>query len=218
MFIIAYQYKVKIFKRNEEGISKEKLKTEQFLTRNFQRITWKTITANRVKMAQYKNNTQKSIALFLVRNRLQITEIIQTDISRRWFCVCGSQSHWKGWRNRTSAVIVCVLSHFSRVQPFATPWTVACQAPLFTGFYRQEYWSGLPFPPPGDLSHPGIQPMSHVSHHMHWPADFLPLAPPGKPCAVMDAPQFCCRKLLDQEKWHHLLGTPLSHALPLYPT
>ena len=39
MFIIADQYKVKIFKRNEEGISKEKLKTEQFLTRNFQRIT-----------------------------------------------------------------------------------------------------------------------------------------------------------------------------------
>ena len=39
----------------------------------------------------------------------------------------------------------------------ATPWTVACQAPLSVGFPRQEYWSGLPFPPPGDLPDPGIK-------------------------------------------------------------
>ena len=39
----------------------------------------------------------------------------------------------------------------------ATPWTVACQAPLSTGFSRQEYWSGLPFPSPGDLPDPGIE-------------------------------------------------------------
>ena len=43
---------------------------------------------------------------------------------------------------------------------FATPWTVACQAPLFMGFPGQEYWSELPFPSPGDLSDPGIKPMS----------------------------------------------------------
>ena len=41
-----------------------------------------------------------------------------------------------------------------------TPWTVACQAPLSMGFSRQEYWSGLPFPSPGDLPDPGIQPKS----------------------------------------------------------
>ena len=41
----------------------------------------------------------------------------------------------------------------------ATPWTVARQAPLSVGFPRQEYWSGLPFPPPGDLPDPGIEPM-----------------------------------------------------------
>jgi len=40
----------------------------------------------------------------------------------------------------------------------ATPWTVACQAPLPVGFSRQEYWSGLPFPSPGDLPNPGIKP------------------------------------------------------------
>ena len=54
----------------------------------------------------------------------------------------------------------CALyAHFlSHVQLFATPWTVACQALLFMGFSRQEYWSGLPFPPPGDLPNPGIEP------------------------------------------------------------
>ena len=43
---------------------------------------------------------------------------------------------------------------------FATPWTVAHQAPLSMGFSRQEYWSGLSFPPPGDLPDPGIEPTS----------------------------------------------------------
>ena len=45
----------------------------------------------------------------------------------------------------------------------ATPWTVACQAPLSVGFSRQEYWSGLPFPSPGDPSNPGIEPASVIS-------------------------------------------------------
>ena len=58
---------------------------------------------------------------------------------------------------------MCVLSHFSRVQLCATPWTVARQAPLSMGFSRQEYWSGLPCPPPGDLPNPGIEPVSLTS-------------------------------------------------------
>ena len=44
----------------------------------------------------------------------------------------------------------------------ATPWTVACQAPLSVGFSRQEYWSGLPFPFLGDLSNPGVESRSHA--------------------------------------------------------
>ena len=48
----------------------------------------------------------------------------------------------------------------SHVRLFATPWTVAYQAPLSMGFSRQEYWSGLPFPSPGDLPNPGIEPGS----------------------------------------------------------
>ena len=54
----------------------------------------------------------------------------------------------------------CMLSP---VQLFVTPWTVAHQAPLSMGFSRQEYWSGLPFPPPGDLPDPGIKPASLTS-------------------------------------------------------
>ena len=54
-----------------------------------------------------------------------------------------------------------VLSCSSRVWP--TPWTVACQVPLSLGFSRQEYWSGLPFPPSGDLLDPGIKPKSLTS-------------------------------------------------------
>ena len=54
----------------------------------------------------------------------------------------------------------CVLSCFSRVQLFATLQTVARQTPLSMGFSKQEYWSGLPFSPPGDLPDPGIKPQS----------------------------------------------------------
>ena len=57
---------------------------------------------------------------------------------------------------------MCMLSHFSRVQLFVTLWTVARQVPLSMRFSRQEYWSGLPFPPPGNLPNPGIEPTSPV--------------------------------------------------------
>ena len=53
-----------------------------------------------------------------------------------------------------------MLNRFSHVQLFATPWTVVHQAPLSMGFSGQEYWSGLPCPPPGDLPNPGIEPTS----------------------------------------------------------
>ena len=57
----------------------------------------------------------------------------------------------------------------------ATPWTVAYQAPLFMGFSRQEYWSGLPFPSPGDFPDPGIEPGSLALQ-----ADALPAELQGK--------------------------------------
>ena len=63
----------------------------------------------------------------------------------------------------------------SRVRLFGTIWTVAYLAPLSMGFPRQEYWSGLPFPSPGDLPDPGIEPRSPALQ-----ADTLPSEPPGK--------------------------------------
>ena len=60
-------------------------------------------------------------------------------------------------------VCACVLSDFSHVQLLVTPWTVASQATLSMGFSRQEYRSGLPCPPPGDLPDPGIEPTSLTS-------------------------------------------------------
>ena len=74
---------------------------------------------------------------------------------------------------------VCMLSHCSRVQLFVTLWTVACQVPLSMRFSRQEYWSGLICPPPGDLPDPGIEPVSPVSPALQ--EDSLPTEPPGKP-------------------------------------
>ena len=64
----------------------------------------------------------------------------------------------------------------SHVQLLATPWTVAHQAPLSMGFSRQEYWSGLPCPPPGGLPDPEIKPRSPALQ-----PDSLPSEPPGKP-------------------------------------
>ena len=58
---------------------------------------------------------------------------------------------------------LCGGKSLSRVQLFATLWTVAHQAPLSMGFSRQGYWSGLPHPPPGDLPNPGIEPESVMS-------------------------------------------------------
>ena len=57
----------------------------------------------------------------------------------------------------------CMLSRSSRVRLFVTPRTVAHQAPLSMGFSRQDYWRGLPFPPPGNIPDPGFEPISFIS-------------------------------------------------------
>ena len=88
---------------------------------------------------------------------------------------------------------VCVLSRFSCVQLFPTPWTVACQAAVATGFSRQEYWSGLPCPPPGDLPNPRIKPESLMS-----PA----LA--GGFFTTWEAPAKTSSERLDLESWQQL--------------
>ena len=82
--------------------------------------------------------------------------------------------------------IACMLSCFSHVQLFVTPWTVALQAPLTVGFSRQDYWSGLPCPLPGDLPDPGIEPASLVSPALagrffsHWRKPIYFIVPNNK--------------------------------------
>ena len=71
-------------------------------------------------------------------------------------------------------------SPFSCAQVFATRWTVAHQAPLSV---RQEYWSGLPCPSPGDRPHPGTEPVSPMSLALQ--ADSLPTEPSGKPLKTL---------------------------------
>ena len=62
----------------------------------------------------------------------------------------------------------------SIMSDFAAPWTIAHHAPLSMGSPGQEHWSGLPFPPPGDLSDPGIKPLS-LDQILHWQPNSLPL-------------------------------------------
>ena len=76
-------------------------------------------------------------------------------------------------------VCVCVRSVASICLTLATPWTVAHQAPLHMGFSREEYWSGLPFPSPGDLPDPGIEPTSPDSPELA--GRFFTTEPPEKP-------------------------------------
>ena len=80
-----------------------------------------------------------------------------------------SSQHWSLSPQRKWGKLSCV-------QLFATPWTVARQAPMSLEFPRQEYWSGFPFPAPGDLSNPGIEPVSPTLA-----GGFFTTAPPGKP-------------------------------------
>ena len=84
------------------------------------------------------------------------TMILNFPVSRIIIRVCCSNYQVYG-------IFLCTLSHFSHIQLFATPWTVAHQAPLSIGFPGQEYWSGFLCLPPGDLPNPGIKPVSLMS-------------------------------------------------------
>ena len=99
------------------------------------------------------------------------------------------------------SVCLCMLSRFSCVWLFATPWTVAQQAPLSMGFPRQEYWRGLPFPPPGNLPNPGIEPVSPVA-----------LALAGRffiSWTTLEAPFELARPSKKKEKWIKVVRTDI---------
>ena len=80
----------------------------------------------------------------------------------------------------------------SHIQLFETLWTVARQAPLSMGFSRQEYWSGLPCPSPGDLPDPGIEAMSPAALALQ--VDSLPVSHWGNPMGIYKCAQIIHRK------------------------
>ena len=97
---------------------------------------------------------------------------------------------------------------------FATSWIVAHLAPLSMGFSRQEYWSGLPCPPPGDLPDPGIEPVSPVALALQ--VDSLPLSHLGSPVLTTGPPQIGCLCLICLLIWK--LAINISHLEPYTPT
>ena len=101
---------------------------------------------------------------------------------------------------------VCMLSCFSHVQLFVTLWTVACQAPLSTGFSRQEYWSGLPCPPPRDFPVPGFEPTSLMSPALA-SRFFITSATWEAPELLMDNQSYDCGKSVQFSSVFHLCPT-----------
>ena len=93
-----------------------------------------------------------------------------------------------------------MFSHFSHVQLFVTPWTIACQAPPSMGFSRQESWSGLSFSTPGDLPNPGLEPT--LLYILHRQAGSLPLAPSGKSSGIFSSAQFSRSVMSDSLRPH----------------
>ena len=102
------------------------------------------------------------------------------------------------------------IQSLSRVRTFVTPWTVACQAPLSVGFSRQEYWSGLPFPSPGDLPNPGMESGSPALA-----GGFFATVAPGKACVYMRARACVCVCVLVAQP-HPTLCRSVDYSLPGY--
>ena len=100
---------------------------------------------------------------------------------------------------------MCMLSHSSRVQLFETLWTIVFQAPVSTEFSRQEYWSGLPCPPPGDLFNPAIEPTSLALQVVS-----LLTEPPGKPDSAVGVKRLLRKLRLERLASTAFLSTGVS--------
>ena len=100
---------------------------------------------------------------------MDVLKLMFLDLNLNWqYClrICKFLYHliiiitrWDVYDDSGSSYL-CHASEFSHIQLFATPWTIAGQAPLFLEFSRQKYWSGLPFPTPRNIPDPGIEPTS----------------------------------------------------------
>ena len=99
------------------------------------------------------------------------------------------------------------------VRLFTTPCTVTRQALLTTGVSRQEYWSRLPFPSPGDLPDPGIEPRSHSSPALQ--VDSVPTEPPGKPSVTNGPIHFLTKSLKSKQSELGLLSPAIGPDMPI---
>ena len=121
--------------------------------------------------------------------------------------LCTVSSNW-GWTKlwlvssfKQQLTLNFMLSHSVVPDSLATPWTVAHQATLSMGFFRQEYWSGLPFSPPGDLPNPEMEPTSAAL------AEFFTAKPLGKPLQHIQIQLHS-----DQGDWHCLRFCSSAHS------
>ena len=103
-----------------------------------------------------------------LKSLIQLLKILRVILDFSFSCISQTHSVSKLYGSDGLVLKSC--------PTLATPWTVACQTPLSIGFSRQEYWSGLPFPSPGDLPNPGIEPRFPTLQ-----ADSLPTELQGKP-------------------------------------
>ena len=139
------------------------------------------------------SHTQTNWARNATLRRILLTLQVITEILRNSEWKHESQCEFR-WRMRhfwspnnaiqnflISSSIMSAVKLLSRVRLFVTPWTVAYQAPPSMGISRQEYWSGLPFPSPGDLPNSGTEPGSPT-----FQADALTSEPPGKPSSSIN--------------------------------
>ena len=118
------------------------------------------------------NNIRMSLQIFLLKVYWDFDcDCIESVCQLNRECIFKNVKYCNPWRRLSHHLLITIVSHFSHVWLFVTPWIVARQAPLFMGFSRQEHWSGLPFPSPGDLPNLGIKP--HLLHLLHWQMSFF---------------------------------------------
>ena len=123
------------------------------------------------KQARYKREYISYVLFTKNANQVKVFYVVWSQDSGYFGVVPFQKEAWGASED------VCVSAQWlSHVQLFVTPWTVAHQAPLFMGSPKQEYWSRVPFSPPGDLPKPGIEP-----YLLHRQVGSLPLSHQGSP-------------------------------------
>ena len=158
-----------------------------------------------------------------------LSEHTKALLRSRWTQDYGQKILWQNGKHRLRKSAPLAVSHLDEKEmmlccfrddalvaklcpTLVTPWVVAHQAPLSMGFSRQEYWSGLPFPSPGDLTDPGIEPKSPVSPALA--GGFFTTVPPGKPhkffCSTLNKLSWALPSCPEIQSQPVPLGMPLN--------